>query len=274
MLHVPCPHCHQVLSIPEQYAGKSGTCQKCGAPVTVPALQAQQRGRSAAGAVTVGQTPDLLRELDLEFEHRAASPVVINPSFLERVRPMLLPVGLTLGAVVVICVAFTGVSMLAGSLRAGAGGPEKAARKFAAAMSSGDAATLRSLFTAKIQTYIQDDVIENGGLIPVDTAGAVFSVGKGAITNDTASVPLTATEDDESETISLLMRRESGEWRVFGMEAPGPFGSPVTMNFEDLFGIFGAFEQGFEEFGKQMEQGFEEMFQEGFGPEGSITWDE
>lgn len=37
MKHVCCPHCKHTLSIPDEYAGQTGTCNKCGAHILVPA---------------------------------------------------------------------------------------------------------------------------------------------------------------------------------------------------------------------------------------------
>jgi len=38
MKHVICPHCKHTLNIPDEYAGQTGTCNKCGAHIVVPAV--------------------------------------------------------------------------------------------------------------------------------------------------------------------------------------------------------------------------------------------
>jgi hypothetical protein len=41
MIEVECPSCHAKLQVAEQYAGRTGKCKACGAPVTVPARQTE-----------------------------------------------------------------------------------------------------------------------------------------------------------------------------------------------------------------------------------------
>lgn len=37
MITVICPECHEILSVPAQFAGRSGRCRKCGGQISVPA---------------------------------------------------------------------------------------------------------------------------------------------------------------------------------------------------------------------------------------------
>lgn len=39
MIKYNCPHCNNELNIPEEYAGKSGTCKRCGKAISVPTLE-------------------------------------------------------------------------------------------------------------------------------------------------------------------------------------------------------------------------------------------
>ena len=47
MISVQCPKCGKVIQVEAQYAGKQGTCQGCGGPITVPnAAPAQEASTS------------------------------------------------------------------------------------------------------------------------------------------------------------------------------------------------------------------------------------
>ena len=58
MIEYQCPHCANVLQIPEQYAGKTGTCAKCKASITVPESWIQEENSNAANQRPVISTSE------------------------------------------------------------------------------------------------------------------------------------------------------------------------------------------------------------------------
>jgi predicted nucleic acid-binding Zn ribbon protein len=42
MLRFKCPECSTLIEVEERFAGQTGKCRECGAPVTVPSLQEMQ----------------------------------------------------------------------------------------------------------------------------------------------------------------------------------------------------------------------------------------
>lgn len=44
MKQVICPHCTHTLNVPDEYAGHTGTCNKCGAHILVPASTPEAAG--------------------------------------------------------------------------------------------------------------------------------------------------------------------------------------------------------------------------------------
>lgn len=51
MLEYECPHCHEILSIPEQFIGTTGTCRKCHKSITIEAPSADTGGAKSASFV-------------------------------------------------------------------------------------------------------------------------------------------------------------------------------------------------------------------------------
>ena len=62
MLEFKCPHCSQVLNIPEQFIGSTGTCRKCGGSITIE----PQTCMNSDGTVSFAERPPTLIALHVE----------------------------------------------------------------------------------------------------------------------------------------------------------------------------------------------------------------
>jgi len=102
-----------------------------------------------------------------------------------------------------------------------AGGPEDVARKFLDASAKRDLAAIKRLVTKKSLPFIE----KKGA--PANSP-KTYQVGKAKVTGETARVPVETDNGRAKATVDVLLKRDGGQWRVYGMSMPPLF----TLNFE------------------------------------------
>ena len=168
----------------------------------------------------------------------------------------------------------------------------EAAKTFMSGSANGDRSLMESTLTKLAREKVSDGSVSIGGENGMGRNG--YTIGTPAIDSDSASVPVTITTKGESaepttvtevgedtgegtndalssndapktEIITLKLRRESGEWKIWAMRVPlVPNGPTLTMDFEHPEAVIGnAFKQMGEGVGAAMKgigQGLGEMF--------------
>ena len=108
--------------------------------------------------------------------------------------------------------------------------PEEVAQAFMAAGNAGDEAAFLGLLTAKARESITSDPTYEMSEQTFDE----YTIGNAAIAGDTAEVPIEATDEGETQQVSLKMRQESGAWRVFGVGMTLAEGMEFSIDFENI----------------------------------------
>jgi tetratricopeptide (TPR) repeat protein len=152
---------------------------------------------------------------------------------------------------ILVAVLVVGTSFAAPAQR-----PEDVARAYMEAAKEGDTEGSLALMTEKAKQAAAETGFEAAEAGP----GASFKVGVARVKGERADVPVTMILEGEEKAATLLMRREKGEWRIYGMKAPvGPGGPEMTMDFENPQAMMAEMTKVMAE---AMKEGFEEGFKE------------
>lgn len=113
---------------------------------------------------------------------------------------------------------------------------QNTAQAFVEAMSREDRQAIKETVTARAWANLSGG---NENKEP-NKEQPTYSVGQAVITDDTAQVPITATENGKETPLHIKLRREDHEWRVYAMSVPSRFGgSELTIDFEHPEEIYG-----------------------------------
>lgn len=217
MITVTCPNCHDTLNVPEQYAGQRGTCKKCNGPLLIPALH-------AAGGADLPQ--DLASALDASLNRERPRPVVAPNSLGDKIGPMLKPAGLVLGIVVVAGIVLGAVAYLP-KLGFGSGPtPETVTGSFLQALKTGNLQQCKPHMT--VQAWQNISAMPAGAMPPMDS----YTVGAAATTGDQSQVTVQVTQMGMTIPQDVLLRKENGPWRVYGIRTTPMPGMSMTIDFE------------------------------------------
>lgn len=135
--------------------------------------------------------------------------------------------------------------------------PEVVAEKFIEAGNSGDRETFMSLLTEKAREGFGGDA-ELGD----DTGFDTYTIGETTIDGDTATVAVDATDDGEPVDVSLRMRQEEAQWRVFAMDIDLGDGLVMKMDLEQLGSMLDSMAESMgESMGQAMAEGFSNAFE-------------
>ena len=163
---------------------------------------------------------------------------------------------------------FVSAAVLAGCGPSDSQKAQRTARTFIAAMQDGDRAAVERIITRAAR-----ERVGASGIVPErkdGKSGSGFSLGEPVVQGDTAIVPATLTEKDRNAEVTIRLRREEKEWRVYAMTVPMiPGGPPLTCDFEHPEA---AFADSFREMGRaagymaagmaKAAEGFAQGFQE------------
>lgn len=250
MITVTCPNCQDTLNVPEQYAGQRGTCKKCGGQLLVPALD--------AGAGAGGLPADLASMLDESLNKARPRPVVLPATMADRLQPLIKPLGLLLGVVAVGAIVFAGLAYLP-KLGLGTPSPEKVTQSFMQALDSGN--------TEQCKPYLTAQSLQNFDLMfsqfpKLDG----YTVGTATNSGDTSQVPVQITLMGNSQNSETLLRKDGGNWRIYGMRMMPMPGMKMTMDFEHpeamLDDLKGMMKDMPPEMTEMMEKEFQKQFQQ------------
>jgi hypothetical protein len=112
--------------------------------------------------------------------------------------------------------------------------PEDVSRQFMEAWRKADEPGMRALMTRTAREKMDRpfDVHQN--------AGTQYGVGQAAIQDDFAQVPVTVRDDGKEEKITIKLRQDEGEWRVYALTFPLTEGGPeVTFDMEHPEAFYG-----------------------------------
>jgi hypothetical protein len=101
-----------------------------------------------------------------------------------------------------------------------AASPVEVTRQFMDASAKGDVAAIKKVVTEKSRKFIETEGAPNS---PKD-----YTLGKAVVDGEKARVPVEEKNKQSGLTPEVLLKREQGQWRVYGVS----FG-PFTMNFEE-----------------------------------------
>lgn len=251
MISMHCPHCHEALSIPEQYAGRSGACKKCGARIQVPADGAQTARAGEVPAGASGLPDDLTAMLDASFSREPTRPLVYAPSLGDRLQPLLKPLGLALGVFVIAAVVVGGLAYLPELGFESGPGPVEVTQGFVQALNAKDPEQCTPYLTEQsrsnfAQMYPGFQTIDN------------ITVGEATTSGNTSTVQLQVTQFGVTSSSEALLRREAGDWRVHGMRMIPMPGMSMTMDFENPEAILDDVNKMMEDMPPEVRQQMEE----------------
>ncbi len=90
-----------------------------------------------------------------------------------------------------------------------------------------------------------------------------FEIGDTSVTGQEAQAEVLGRADGEEQKLILKMRREHGQWRVYGAAVPMEGGAEFTLNFENVGDLAeGIGEQIGEAFAEEMQRSFQQAFEE------------
>jgi len=141
--------------------------------------------------------------------------------------------------------------------------------RFMAASQRKDKVELKATLTKKAQQVMGDRIGDGNKQDSTES----FVVGTAAINADLATVPVTQS-GEKDQPMKFLLRREDGEWRIYGFTVSGVPGGEITFNFEEpgqfagevLKVVGGAMGAAMKDFGKGLGaglKGFAEGFEQG-----------
>jgi hypothetical protein len=268
---VTCPNGHK-LRVKDALGGKRVACPKCKAPFRIPTVDEYEAdiappelledrpaakpsaGGKACPSCGAALAPDSVLCIDCGLDLRsgkslqAMSAKSAAPARAHGRRPkskrseitanfaspkILLLAGGAGAAVAAVLVVYFFVL--------GSDSPEATARAFMVASQDGDVDAVKALLTDKARELVESQLAVAGmpGRMPGAKGLEVkYRVGQAATSGDTAKVPVTTDVNgpagQQQITTTLLLRRERGAWRVYGMSVTGgPGGMELTMDFEN-----------------------------------------
>lgn len=110
---------------------------------------------------------------------------------------------------------------------------------------------------------------------PFTVPSSTYEVGSAVINGDEAEAPLTVRDSGVEQSLTALLRREEGKWRLRGLKVRDAFADPgdpnpkvVTLNFENpeelfgsMLGMEGGPEEAMKDFAKEMEAEMKASFE-------------
>jgi hypothetical protein len=100
-------------------------------------------------------------------------------------------------------------------------GPADVAKQFIEASEKLDVAAVKKLVTEKSLPFIEKNGVRKG-------APKNYTLGKAVVNGETARVHVKADDAQFQLSTNVLLKREKGQWRVYGVSM-----GPLTMNFEE-----------------------------------------
>ena len=107
--------------------------------------------------------------------------------------------------------------------------PAALARALVAAVQAGDDAAFQELLTVKARQGVQS----GSGFDIGEGRFGNARIGEASVTGDTAEVPLAVEQEGDTQDLTLLLRKEAGEWRMYGMRVAAG-GEDMTIDLEQL----------------------------------------
>ena len=237
MITVVCPNCQNSLNVPEQYAGQRGTCKKCNGPLVVPAQNAASRAWPARWAPS---------------RWRPRPPATLA----SKLGPSLKPLGMVLGIVAVAAVVLGGVAYLP-KLGFGSGpSPETITNAFLLAFKTGDMQQCKPHMTEK--AWQSMGAMPTGAMAPMEG----FTVGAATTTGDTSQVAVQVTQMGMTVPQDVLLRKENGPWRVYGIKMTPMPGMTMTIDFEHPEKIMEEMQKMMQGMPPEVMQGMEEAMRQ------------
>ncbi|MEK7793464.1 MAG: hypothetical protein AAB353_02995 [Candidatus Hydrogenedentota bacterium] len=149
---------------------------------------------------------------------------------------------------------------LTGSVFAAPQTPEDVAKAFMEAGDAGNQEAALALMTVKARETMSADKSLSMSAQEFES----YSVGKAAITGETADVPVDAVQAGEKQKVTLKMRIEKDAWRVFGVSVEMAEGMAMTIDFENIGDTINQMTEqltgALEQVGETMQQGLQEAF--------------
>lgn len=236
MITMHCPSCHEELHIPDPYAGQAGACKKCGARILVPGTGAQttqpmQDATAPAGSPSASELPDdLTAAIEASLSAPPRKPVVTTPSLGDRLEPLIKPLGIGFGVIIVVAAVMTGLAYMPKLNVASKPSPEEVTRGFMEASKSGDMKQCKPYVTAKTWEVVQYAPAPSANMPKVQR----YTVGAATKRGTTSEVPVQVVNQlGVTVTNNILLRQEAGNWRVYGTRVEPMPGMEMTLNFED-----------------------------------------
>ncbi len=163
--------------------------------------------------------------------------------------------------------ALAALALILGLMLAGCHNDQRAAettvRNFMEASKTGDKNGVNATLTTKAREKMQSGTGTN---MATQKAGssADYTIGETTVNGDTAQVPVTVNNNGREQQMTMKLRREDGEWRIYAMAIPlGPGGADFTFDFENPEGSLGEMFKGMGQAMGQALRGMSEGFKQG-----------
>jgi len=251
MITVVCPNCQDTLNVPEQYAGQRGTCKKCNGPLTVPALNSPA---PAAGGLDLPM--DLTSALDASLNRERPRPVVAPNTLGDKLGPLLKPLGIVVGIAAVVAIVLGGIAYMPKLGPASVPSPESVTGSFLQALKTGDMQQCQPYMTEKAWQSI--GAMPTGAMPPMEG----YTVGAATTTGETSQVTVQVTQMGMTVPQDVLLRKENGPWRVYGIRMTPMPGMTMTIDFENPEAIMEEMKKMMQGMPPEMMQGMEEAMRQ------------
>ena len=251
MITVICPNCQDILNVPEQYAGQRGTCKKCNGPLTVPALNS---ATPAPGGLDLPM--DLTSALDASLNRERPRPVAAPNTMGDKLGPLLKPLGIVAGIAAVAAIVLGGIAYMPKMGTASVPSPESVTDSFLQAFKTGDMEQCQPYMTAKAWQSI--GAMPTGAMPPMEG----YTVGAATTTGETSQVTVQVTQMGTTVPQDVLLRKENGPWRVYGIRMTPMPGMSMTIDFENPEAIMDEMNKLMQGMPPEVMQGMEEAMRQ------------
>ncbi len=108
--------------------------------------------------------------------------------------------------------------------------PQSAAESIVTAIENSDRAAFLACLTGGAR-----EALEAGEGFDLSSGGQLATnIGKAVVTGNEAAVPLTAEDDGEAQSMTLLLRKVDSEWRMYGIRMSAGTEGEITIDFQEM----------------------------------------
>jgi len=135
--------------------------------------------------------------------------------------------------------------------------PETVVQEFYDAVNAKNEEAALNLMTVKARTSLAADGEAGGGFSLENADYESVDVKASKVDGDQAEVPVVGVQNGDTQNLTMMLRKEVGEWRIYGVAADMGGGQKFTMDFEKVNDML---ETMVETIGDGLQNSFDEAF--------------